>query len=94
MVKNLGNYAGFLDGSNDFQFATAEKAVFDVDFEYPFQQSGPADATRRRGMGRIVLRSGAIFFVYLRIGNNCGTQLGIRREYPMETNKVESWTRH
>jgi len=56
MVKNPGNDLGFLDGSDDFQFASAVRAVFDVDIEDPFQQSGPADANRRRGKGRVVLR--------------------------------------
>ncbi len=37
MVKNLGNYPGFLDGGDDFQFATAVRAVFDVDIEQPFK---------------------------------------------------------
>jgi len=31
MVKNPGNDPAFLDGSDDFQFASAVRAVFDVD---------------------------------------------------------------
>ncbi len=55
-VQNLSNHPGLLESSDDFQFATAVRAVFDVDIDDPFQQSGPADANRRRGMGRAVLR--------------------------------------
>ena len=35
MVKNFGNHPGFLDGGDDFQFATAVRAVFDI--EHPFK---------------------------------------------------------
>ena len=41
MVKNLGNHPGFLDGDDDFQFAHAVRAVFDVDIEYPFTKILP-----------------------------------------------------
>ena len=91
MGEYLGNHPGFLDGGDDFQFATA---VFDVDIEYPFQQSGPANANRCGGMGRIVLGIGRVLFVFLRVGNTLGAQFGIRCEYPMEANKIESWTPH
>ncbi len=94
MVKNLDNDPGFLDGSDDFQFTPAVRAVFDVDIEYPFQQSGPADANRRRGMRRVVLRIGSVLFDFLRVRNDFGTVFGVGRQYPMKSNQVESWTRH
>lgn len=81
MVKDLGNHPGLLNGGDDFQLATAVRAVFDVNIEHPFEQSSPANANRHRGMGRIVLRTGGILFVFLRVGNNRGTELGIRREH-------------
>ncbi len=50
--------------------------MFDVDIEDPFQQSGPADANRRREMGRVVLRMGSVLFDFLRVRNDFGTVFG------------------
>jgi len=41
MVKNPGNDSGFLDGSDDFQFTPAVRAVFDVDIEDPITKTIP-----------------------------------------------------
>jgi len=38
MIKNPGQDPGFLDGSDDFQFASTVRAVFDVDIEDPIRK--------------------------------------------------------
>ena len=47
------------------------------------QQSGPADANRRRGMRRVVLRIGSVRFDFLHVRNDFGTVFGVGRQYPM-----------
>ena len=77
MSEDLSDHCGLFDSGDDFQFATAVRAVFDVDIEHPFQQSCPADANRRRGMGRVVLRIGSVRFDFLRVRNDFGTVFGV-----------------
>ncbi|MEN8259075.1 MAG: hypothetical protein ABFS02_00555 [Pseudomonadota bacterium] len=51
--EDPGNHRGFFDGGDDLHVATTVSTVFDVGIEHPFKQTGPADADRSRGMGRI-----------------------------------------
>jgi hypothetical protein len=47
MAEDLDDYRRIFDAGDDLQGAAAVGAVFHVDIEDPFEQSGPADARRR-----------------------------------------------
>ena len=67
---------------DDLQSAAAVRAVFDVDVEDPFEQSGPTHA-RRLSLGRGVIgrgRGGTL----CRSGNDFTAQLGVGRQNAME----------
>jgi hypothetical protein len=49
MGEDLGDHGGMLDGGDDLQGSAALGAVFQVDVEQPFEQSGPARAGAAEG---------------------------------------------
>ena len=51
--EDFGNDRGMFDGDDDLQEAAPMGAVFQVDLEHPLEQTGPAQAGRRRGWGRL-----------------------------------------
>jgi len=51
MGEDLGDHGGIFDGGDDLQGAAAVGVVLNIDIEHPFEQPGPADVRRRRGVG-------------------------------------------
>ena len=47
MAEDFDNHRRIFDRSDDLQSAAAVRAVFDVNVEDPFEQSGPTHARRR-----------------------------------------------
>ena len=84
MAEDLDDHRRIFDGGpstrlrtgDDLQAAAAVRAVFDVDVEDPFEQSGPTRALRfsltlgviGRGLGGTLCRSGNDFTAQLRVG--------------------------
>ena len=89
MVQNFSDCTGFQDGGDDFQGSTAMRAALDVDIEHSLEQTRPTDAHGSRGRRHIAIPTGYMTFVFLAARNDPGTKLRVRREYAIETNKVE-----
>ena len=89
-AEDLDDHRRIFDGGpstrlrtgDDLQSAAAVRAVFDVDVEDPFEQSGPTHA--RRGTLRVRVIACARGCLLWRSGNDFTTQLRIRRQHAME----------
>ena len=93
MGQDLGDHRGFFDGGDYFQFTTTVRAVFDVDIEHAFKQAGPANAGSRRWERCFIWLICRIVEVGHFTGDDVRTIFGVRRQYAMEANKIESGAR-
>jgi len=73
MGEDFGDHRGIYEGGDDLQGSAALETLFNIDIEYPFEQPGPADARRRRGMGRVSVNLCGVSCVDRRAGDDRGT---------------------
>ena len=88
MAEDFDNHRRILNGGDDLQAAAAVGAVFNVDVEDPFEQSGPTHA-RRRAL-RVSVLAGCLGGTLWRSGRDTG-QFDVRyqtRDLSPEANPV------
>ncbi len=85
MRENPDDHSEPFDGGNDLQASATVRAMLDIDVEDPFEQTRPTHARRRtmRVPGCICVGIGIV----RRPRHDCGTQIGIGREHPMEADQ-------
>ena len=82
MAEDFDDHRRIFDGGDDLQSPAAVGAVFDIDVEDPFEQSGPAHA-QRFSLGRGVI-GWWLGGTLCRSGNDFSAQLGVGRQHAMD----------